>query len=113
MARSVSNKEALRRSVKIEAAGDPLGQTDEQIKAAVDSDFVEGADTFKADEYQVPIDHKKAIDDILKNGNALLGLEGYNQFLALDDEGRKKFVDEWHNKRTSKENDRLDTVQGL
>lgn len=110
----------IKRVVRKPAAMDvteasPLAMKDmEDTQEDVNSDFAAAGETaVEADEYRLPVDHKKAIDDLLKSGNTLMNESDYQTFKNLNYDERVVFVDEWDKRRKKRKEEQKKSVEGL
>jgi hypothetical protein len=97
-----------------EDEGSPLtAKSDEAVMEEVNSDFAASGETMPSDEYRLPVDHKKAIDDLLKSGNKFMNEAEYQSFKNMTDEERFTFVDEWEDRRKKRLAEQKKLVEGL
>lgn len=108
--RKVNIPSARARKINIEAAGDPIsamedGSTEQTIKMMDDDKMTQD---ITPDTYHPPIDVLQTVDQMLKHGTKILDDADYQEFLSLDNEGKKKFVEEWDQKRKERFQKRID-----
>lgn len=106
-------KRVVRKPASMDESSPMMAKTDAAVMEEVNSDFAASGETMPSDEYRLPVDHKKAIDDLLKSGNKFMNEAEYQSFKNMTYEERFTFVDEWEDRRKKRLAEQKKLVEGL